>query len=180
MSCSAALNCRVASGEYANWKQCGASWSSVPISNSGNNICNIGCLATSVSMLIAKSGVPTTINNFNPGTFVEYLNGHGGFASGGNFLWNSATEVAPSFKYQGKMSLSGLSREQKFNMISSELAKGSYLTCEVKGNTGQHWVVADSVNGNDINILDPGSNATTMWQQYNPANTSECAIYRVG
>lgn len=179
MTCSASTNCRVSTGEFANWKQCGASWSNVPIGTSGSNICGIGCLVTSVSMLIAKSGVQTSINNFNPGTFVEYLNANGGFY-GGNFSWPAATGAAPSFKYQGKIGLNGLSREQKLAAISNALNSGSYLACEVKGTTGQHWVAVDSVSGNDVMMLDPGSGATNMWQEYNWANTSECGEYKIG
>ena len=180
MSCSGSTNCRLSTGDYANWKQCGASWSGVPMSNSGSTICGIGCLVTSVSMLIAKSGVPTNIGDFNPGTFVQYLNSNGGFATGGNFIWGSATGVAPGLKYQGKIGLSGMSQQNKLNSIKQALDSGAYMTCEVKGNTGQHWVAVDSVQGNSVIMLDPGSNSNNMWQQYNWANTSECAVYRVG
>ena len=180
MTCSGGINCRISTGDYANWKQCGAAWSGVPMSNSGSNICGIGCLVTSVSMLIAKSGVQTTIPNFDPGTFVQYLNSNGGFASGGNFIWGSATGVAPSLKYQGKIGLSGMSQQNKLNSIKQALDSGAYMTCEVKGNTGQHWVAVDSIQGNNVIMLDPGSNSNNMWQQYNWANTSECAVYRVG
>ncbi len=178
MSCSSG-NCQTSTGEFANWKQCGASWSDIPIGTSGSNICGIGCLVTSVSMLIAKSGVQTNISNFNPGTFVEYLNANGGFY-GGNFSWPAATGAAPNFKYEGKIYLTGLSKDQKLSEITNALNSGLYLTCEVKGNTGQHWVAIDGVNGGEVMMLDPGSNATNLWQQYNWANTSECGKYRVG
>ena len=72
----------------------------------------------SIAILIEKSGVETgNIIPFNPGTFVQFLNSHGGFVSGGNFVWGAATQAAPSFKYGGQISVSGMSREQKLNKI---------------------------------------------------------------
>ena len=180
MSCSNSTNCKMSTGDFINWKQCGSPWSGVRMGNSGSNICGIGCLVTSVSMLIAKSGVQTTVPNFNPGSFVEYLNRNGGFADGGNFIWASTSGIAPGLKYQGKIGLSGLGQKDKFNRIKQAVDSGAYLACEVKGNTGQHWVAVDSVQGNQIVMLDPGSRSNNMWQEYNWANTSECATYRLG
>lgn len=173
--------CGVSSGDFANWKQYEGPWTNVQLGNSGKTIHQIGCLATSVSMLIAKSGVQTNISDFNPGTFVEYLNSHGGFVSGGNFVWGAATQAAPTFKFQGKVSVAGLSREQKLNKIKELISQnGVYVVAEVKGNTGQHWVAIDSVSGSTVNMMDPGSSSTDMWSQYNWANTSTLAYYRVG
>jgi len=173
--------CGISTGDFANWKQYEGAWTGVPMGNSGKTIKQIGCLVTSVSMLIAKSGVQTNISNFNPGTFVEFLNSHGGFVSGGNFVWGVATQAAPSFKYQGQISVSGLSREQKLNKIKELISQnGVYVVAEVKGNTGQHWVAIDSVSGSTVNMMDPGSSSTDMWSQYNWANTSTLAYYRVG
>jgi hypothetical protein len=179
-SCSTNSGC-VSSGDYASWLQYEGSWATTQVGTSGKTIRQIGCLVTSISMLIAKSGVATNVSDFNPGTFVEYLNKNGGFDSSGNFNWNTATLAAPTFKYQGQVSLSGLTKEQKLNKIK-ELANqsGVYVVVEVKGNTGQHWVAVDSVNGSTINMMDPGSTSTDMWSQYNWANTSKLAYYKVG
>ena len=174
-------SCGISEGVFANWKQYDAAWGSVSMGNSGKNIQQIGCLVTSVSMLIAKSGVSTNINDFNPGTFVEFLNSHGGFSSGGNFVWAAATQAAPSFKYQGKVNLSGLSKEQKFSKIREIVQQpGNYAVVEVKGNTGQHWVAIDSIDGDTIHMMDPGSTSTDLWGQYNWNNTSVLSYYRVG
>ena len=170
----------ISTGEFSNWKQYEGPWTGVQIGNSGSTIRDIGCLATSISILIAKSGVPTNISNFNPGTFVEYMNTHGGFDSGGNFQWAGATAAAPSFKYQGRIELSGMDRQQKLNTIKNIVnQKGVYAVAEVKGNTGQHWVAIDSVVGDKINMMDPGSKSTDMWVQYNWVNTSALVYYRV-
>ena len=181
-SCNATTtSCGASSGEFTNWKQYVGPWVNVQMGNSGRTIGQIGCLVTSVSMLIAKSGVSTNIQNFNPGTFVTHLNSHGGFISGGNFVWAAAASAAPSFRYQGKIYLTGMSRDQKLQTIRNLVnQKGVYAVVEVKGNTGQHWVAVNTVQGDRILMMDPGSTAVDMWAQYYWGNTSQVAYYRVG
>lgn len=179
-SCSNSSGSCVSTGDYASWKQCGAPWSNVAMGNSGSTICNIGCLVTSVSILIAKSGTQVNLTEFNPGTFVNYLSSHGGFVSGGNFVWASPQGVAPAFKHAGSVSVSGMSRSAKLEKLKELVTKGYYVVAEVKGNTGQHWVAIDNVSGDTIYMMDPGSNATDMWAQYNWANTSMYHYYSVG
>ena len=171
----------ISTGEFSKWKQSDSQWGSVPMGSSGKTLSQIGCLVTSVSMLVAKSGVEVSVNPWNPGTFVEFLNTHGGINSGGNYIWASVTQAAPSFQYQGMVTLSGMSRDAKFNRIRDIVSDPNvYAVCEVKGNTGQHWVAIDSVTGSTINMMDPSSDATDMWAQYNWANTSVISYYRVG
>lgn len=182
MSCntSGSSSCGNAStGPFASWKQYEGPWAGVYLGNSGKTIKQIGCLATSVAILIAKSGVPTTITDFNPGTFVEYLSKNGGFVSGGNFVWSAASLAAPTFKYQGSYAVSGYSKQQKLNEITELLNNGCYVTAEVKGNTGQHWVAIDTVSGSQVLMMDPGSTSTDLWGQYNWQNTSRLACFKV-
>lgn len=168
-----------ASGPYAGWKQADPTWGSITIGSSYNTIAGVGCLVTSVSMLIAKSGVPTTVEgDFNPGTFVKKLNATGGF-DGANLIWAAVSNAAPSFVFQTKVGLAGQSREQKLNTIKSLVDAGNYVVVEVKGNTGQHWVAVDSVNGSTVSMMDPASDSTDMWSQYDWSNTSELAYFKV-
>lgn len=184
MTCNTGSNSAcgmVSTGPYATWKQYEGPWINVQLGGSGKTIKQIGCLATSVSILVAKSGVATNVNGeFNPGTFVEYLNSNGGFDSGGNFYWNSVTKAAPSFTYQGQISVSGYTKAQKLNKIVELLNAGYYVVAEVKGNTGQHWVAIDTVQDSTVIMMDPGSSATDMWSQYNWANTSTLAYFKAG
>ncbi len=167
-------------GDYTTWKQYGAPWSSITLGNSSATINNAGCLATSISMLIAKSGVATSVEGeFNPGTFVQQLNKSGGFDGRGNLQWNVVSSAAPNFKYQGKINVANDSRKNKLASIQSLLNSGYYVVAEVKGNTGQHWVAIDSVNGDTVNMFDPASTSTNMWQQYNWKNTSRLAYFKV-
>lgn len=181
MSCGGASCVSAASGDYVNWKQYEGPWININLGNSGRTIKQIGCLVTSVSMQIARSGVQTNISNFNPGTFVEYLNSHGGFESGGLYVWSAATSVAPSFKFVGSVSLSGLSQTQKLSKIKEITSQsGVYAVVEVKGNTGQHWVAIDRVEGDNIYMMDPASTETNMWSKYPWYNTSQINYYKVG
>lgn len=169
------------SGDYASWKQYEGEWVNVTIGTSGKTIKQIGCLATSMAIQVKRSGVATNISGeFNPGTFVEYLNNNGGFY-GGNLNWSGVTAAAPSFIYQDRVYFDNYTKEQKLNKIKEIVnTPGVYAVCEVKGNTGQHWVAIDSVNGNTINMMDPGSTATDMWSEYNWQNTSQIVYYKVG
>lgn len=169
------------SGPYTSWKQYEGSWANVQIGTSGQSIKSIGCAATSVAILIAKSKVPTTID-LNPGSFVAALNANGGFGTSdcaGCILWPKASIVAPSFKYVDMLKVSGYSKEAKFNTLKNLLDKGYYVTAEVKGDTGAHWVAIDSINGNEITMIDPGSTATNLWKTYPWYNTSRFVYYRV-
>lgn len=179
-SCSSGSsgNCQ-STGDYAGWKQYEGEWAdTVYLGTSGKTIHQIGCLATSIAILVAKSGVPVNVDTLNPGTFVTYLNSHGGF-SGGNFIWASVSNIAPRFKYVNDISVAGWSKQQKLAKIQELTSQqNTYVVAEVKGNTGQHWVAIDSVNGDTINMMDPGSSSTDMWAQYNWANTSRFVVFK--
>lgn len=169
-------------GEYSTWKQYTGPWTTVQLGASGKNIQQIGCAATSVSILIAKSGVPTTVGTLNPGTFVETLSQNGGFGSGaclGCINWASAASVAPSFRFVGRKYVLGFDREYKLNVLRELLNQGYYVVAEVKGNTGEHWVAIDTIQGSNIIMMDPGSTSTNLWQTYSWQNTSTYIYYRV-
>ncbi len=166
-------------GPYAGWKQGDPAWSTITIGNTSSTIGGVGCLVTSVSMLIAKSGVDVNVDgDFNPGTFVQKLNQIGGF-DGSNFIWSSVSSVAPNFQFVAKTYVSGQSQQQKLSTLQGLLDQGYYVVAEVKGNTGQHWVAIDGIDGNNILMMDPASQSTSMWQQYNWANTSQYAYFKV-
>lgn len=174
-------NCKngtISSGEFSTWKQFGAPWSGVAMG--GSNIGSVGCLVTSIAIQIAKSGVDTILDDFNPGTFVAYLNSNGAFGGGGGLSsWASPSIVAPSFKYTETVGIAGMSREQKLQTIGNILNSGGYPVCEVKGGHGQHWVAIDAIQGDNIIMMDPGSNSNNLWEQYPWSWTSKCVVYRV-
>ena len=166
-------------GEYVLWRQKGSPWSNIQIGASGKSIGDIGCLATSIAMLIEKSNVFNPINPFNPGTFVEELNKNGGFDRDGNLQYSAISKVVPNFEYGGRVELKGKTKLEKLKKINEYQSKGYYLAVEVKGDTGQHWVAVLSVNGNNINMADPGSDGNVMWNTYNWNNTSQFVYFKV-
>lgn len=183
MSCNtgsgSGCNSTGSTGPYAGWKQGDPAWSTITIGNTNSTIGGVGCLVTSVSMLIAKSGVAVNVDgDFNPGTFVQKLNQVGGF-QGANFVWGSVSDVAPNFKFVSKVYVSGQSQQQKLSTLQGLLDQGYYVVAEVKGNTGQHWVAIDGINGSTVLMMDPASQSTSMWQEYNWANTSQYAYFKV-
>ena len=168
------------SGEYINWRQKGATWSNIRIGNTTSTIGNIGCLVTSVAILIEKSGVNTNLTPFNPGTFVEALNKNGGFDGSGNLQYGAIKKVVPEFRYVGNINLREKTRQEKLALITQYFNQGYYLTVEVKGATpgNQHWVAIVGINGNDVMMVDPASNQTIMWNAYNYSKSSQFNYFK--
>ena len=169
------------SGEYVNWRQAGQSWSNIKIGNTNSTIGNIGCLVTSIAILIEKSGVPTpNIEPFNPGTFVETLNKNGGFDERGNLYYGPISKVVPNFKYVGNVNLRGKSRSEKLALITQYVNAGYFVTEEVKGAIpgNQHWVAVTGVNGNNVIMVDPASNQTDMWSAYEWSKSSQFNYFK--
>ena len=169
------------SGEYVNWRQVGQSWSNIKIGNTNSTIGNIGCLVTSIAILIEKSGIPTpNIEPFNPGTFVETLNKNGGFDERGNLYYGPISNVVPNFKYVGNVNLRGKSRNEKLALITQYVNAGYFVTEEVKGATpgNQHWVAVTGVNGNNVIMVDPASNQTDMWSAYEWSKSSQFNYFK--
>ena len=165
-------------GDYANWKQYDEQWADVPMTsekvcNGGTSVCtirNIGCLVTSLSIQIARSGVPVQNieGEFNPGTFVTALRKMGSIYADGTF-GGDVTRVAPDFKYVSQSTISSLNQIQKAQVIDDVINQGYYVIMEVRqgcANNGQHWVAIDKVEGDTVYMFDPGSPETILWKQY--------------
>lgn len=167
--------------DYIHWRQRDASWSNIKIGNTNSTISDIGCLVTSIAILIKKSGISTNINPFNPGTFVEELNKNGGFNEYGELQYSAINRIFPNFQYKGKINLRGKSKNEKLAIISQYFNQGYYITIEVKGATlgNQHWVAITEINGDDITMVDPGSDQTNMWNAYEYSKTSQFNYFKV-
>lgn len=179
--CVGVVDSCASTGDFMNWKQNVGPWVSVMIGRSGKTIKQIGCLVTSVAMQIARSGTETTVSNFDPGTFVQALNKNNGFNGNGELTWSAVSSVAPGFRWENKVSLSGLSKKAKLNKIREIVnQEGVYVVAEVKGATSraEHWVAIESVDGDTIRMMDPGSKATDMWAEYPWQKTSQLSIFR--
>ncbi len=159
------------------WKQYDSQWGNISLGNS--TVTNIGCLLTSVSMLIARSGtqitnLPNGYNQFNPGAFVTVVKQNGGVTSGGAFAWSGFSSLAPNWKIGNSVSLGISNKSQLAQKLSNELstpAEGQYQKFIVlqihHDKSSQHWVAVDSVNNNEVYILDPGGGSgNTLDQNY--------------
>lgn len=165
-------------GEYIYWRQKGASWSNIQLGNSGKTIGDIGCLTTSVAILIQKSGVTNPITPFNPGSFVESLNKNNGFDSNGNLQYAAISKGVPDFQYVGRVTLVGKTQKQKLELIKQYQNQGFYLAMEVLGDTGQHWVAIMNVVGNEIKMVDPSTDNIDVWNTYNWKNSSQFVYFQ--
>lgn len=165
----------VDSGEYVTWRQMGQSWSNIKIGNTNSTLGQIGCLVTSISILIEKSGCNSTITPFNPGTFLEALNANNAFDSNGNLQYAGVTRAVPNFKYAGNVNLRGKSRTEKLALITQYFNQGYHLTIEVKGATpgNQHWVAITGINGNNVVMVDPARDGTDLWSSYEWSKSSQ-------
>lgn len=168
------------SGEYVNWRQTDPIWANIKIGNTNSTIGKIGCLVTSIAILIEKSGANTTISPFNPGTFVEALNKNNGFDSGGNLQYVAVNKAVPGFSYVGNVNLRGKTRSEKLALITQYFNQGYFITTEVKGATpgNQHWVAVTGVDSINVMIVDPASSQTIMWNAYEVSKTSQFNYFK--
>ena len=168
------------SGEYVNWRQTDPSWANIKIGNTNSTIGKIGCLVTSIAILIEKSGANTTISPFNPGTFVEALNKNNGFDSGGNLQYVAVNKAVSGFSYVGNVNLRGKTRSEKLALITQYFNQGYFITTEVKGATpgNQHWVAVTGVDSINVMIVDPASSQTIMWNAYEVSKTSQFNYFK--
>lgn len=165
-------------GDYANWKQWGESWSDISLGG-GGSLGKIGCTTTASAMLIAKSGtlitnLPSGYSEFNPGAFATSLNAHGGYSSGGGMTWSGWNDIAPNFNSGTDNTYVDISSDAELaKVIKNELSTlvdGKYqkyiLLCFRHSESDQHWVAVDYVDGDVVRIMDPGRGATTLSEKY--------------
>lgn len=191
-------NCKnVSTGIYSTWKQNNPVWANIVLgggTDMDKSIGKIGCLATSLAILVQKSGVllmdpkPTLVDNatFTPGTFVTALNKVNAFTSIGELSsYLKVTSVVPKFSFHSSTSLSGKTKEEKLTIIKEKIDNGLYCVAQVldgSTNEGTHFVAIDYIDSqNNIKMIDPGAAdyGTDMWQGYDWHQTSKMHCYEV-
>ena len=174
---------QVASDSNTNasyWKQTDPKWAN-DTTLGGQTIGAYGCLATSITIQIAKSNAPLSseftkkYKELNPGTAIAFMNSKGAFGSGGLMNnTNAGSFIAPKFQ---------LDKSAETTMTTNDAIKlideGCYLVASVTGNyvRSTHWVAIDSVktkNKNDLYMFDPGSDETKLYNRYNSVNAYKC------
>lgn len=156
-------------GPFTEWRQYDPAWGSIPLGRSSSTIKRAGCLATSVAIQVARSGIQNPITPFNPGTFVQKGTQNGMFI-GPNFVWSSPSKIIPGFRYDGgnDKRICGQSKGQKISTIQTMINSGCYVVLEVKscGSGGQHWVAVTGTTNSGINMIDPASDQTEVFSKY--------------
>jgi len=79
-----------------------------------------GCVVTNVAQALEDAGYPVGLDSF-----VEALNGIGGFNAGGELIWNKVTELYPGFRFHADGS-------------------GAYKFISGSWNGHGHWLLEDS------------------------------------
>lgn len=161
-----------------NWKQCDSAWGHIKLGGSeGASLCDIGCYVTSMAILIAQSGAPTTLgDNFNPGTFAQYLISHNAFSNGGSLdSLSSVNSLVSGF------SVGNPDYNTSVDNIRSYLSSGKYVQVHIKRPNGtQHFVAVTGVDGDKVHISDPGNSCTVLSDCYPPSYLSDLRIYTIG
>ena len=176
---SCTVNIAGSTGAFASWKQADSNWKSISLGGS-SSVGNAGCLVTSISMQIARSGtkigkLPSGYSEFNPGAFVTSLNNNGGFAGGGNFGWTGFSKIAPNWGVGDFVSLGTGDNKTLADAVTKELSSGfgsenyqKFLVLQIHhAKSSQHWVAVNGVENGKVTIFDPGGpSGTTLDENY--------------
>ena len=82
---------------YPLFKQCDARWKNDQLGTSAKNICQAGCLMSSVSMVLNDCHKTVGGQSSNPHTLNHWLKSNGGYVSGNSFVWGSVGKLGLSF-----------------------------------------------------------------------------------
>lgn len=148
------------------WLQTDPQWATVPLGpgrndyhptlgyrNDKTNHHGVGCLVTSLAIVLKQSGVDTTIEgDFNPGTFATELSRINSFSSGGALMsYDKVKQIAPSIEIT-----TGIKYESP-EQAADYLSQGYYIVLYVPHGSSSHFVVLCDVDeSGELYIIDPG------------------------
>ena len=165
-------------GNCTIWRQGDPRWGSKSLGGTKSTMAGSGCAVTAVTIAISCSG--TTINNvanFNPGTFVDYMNKTGGF-TGALIYWDNKAihYFAPDFKYVTQGDLEG-TINQKLDVVRSKMSDNTSILLYFKNEEHQrgHYVVLKSINGSKLTVYDPANGKVN---EYDAAGLKGYVLYR--
>lgn len=155
---SGSSNDNIKNGNWKTWTQCGQSWSSMIVPKSNLDMCNIGCLITSVTIQIARSGTATLVSPIDPGIALNYYS----FIDGGYFVLASTTNLAPNFTYLSEIYLTGMNKKSVSEKLNSYNSSKYYIILAVSRlneSSVSHYVAFDYADAstNNIYMMDPVS-----------------------
>ena len=148
---------------YPLFKQCDSRWGSNQIGTSSKTICQVGCLMSSMSMVLNDCGKTVDGHAANPGTFNTWLKGHSGYVSGDLFVWGAVSPLGLSFV---GFSTSDADMKAHFD-------QGDAVILNV--NNGGHYVLMTGHSASGFSVNDPGFSKTS----YTNAEVVKAGIYRI-
>lgn len=161
------------------WKQCDPRWGNMYVGS--KTICSIGCALTSVSIQLARSGVPLNVSGeFNPGTFMQTHKSNGGFSD--NIITWNVSRIAPNFKLIASHEVLFGTKENKIKTLKKYAADGEYIVLGVRHGVGQdigHYVAYNDSSSDEIFIFDPAGNTTGKLFHDYPAMANTITSFQV-
>lgn len=161
------------------WKQCDPRWGNMYVGS--KTICSIGCALTSISIQLARSGVPLNVSGeFNPGTFMQTHKSNGGFSD--NIITWNVSRIAPNFKLIASHEALFGTKENKIKTLKKYAADGEYIVLGVRHGVGQdigHYVAYNDSSSDEIFIYDPAGNTTGKLFHDYPAMANAITSFQV-
>lgn len=165
-----------AASEYKSWLQSDSRWGSKVLGSSGDTMSKIGCVVTSMAMLVVHSGSKSE-SSFNPGTLCDYLSNNGGFSSDGDIYWGAVTGLVSSFTFQGSAKFSKYTQSNITSEIKDYISQGYYIILSV--NNDAHWVAVDTISNGQVLMMDPAQNSTNkLFDRYNASGITQARLYK--
>ena len=159
--------------DAANWRQCDSKWSSQSLGGS-SNMCQIGCAVTSLSYIIKSSGTSLSVDNFDPGVFVEKAS-----FTNGNIYWQSSISAVSPKGHMDK-------QDQPISYSNAASVVKNLLETDTNGHKTfvqlyitNHYIAVDHVDGDTIYVMDPAaskSGLTTLDDALNRGGTQRSLI----
>ena len=198
------------SGPWEDWKQGQEPWRSMKAKGGCElEFHSYGCFITSVVMLIARSGVPTTLDpDFNPGTAFQVLSDSGAIASDCNTttlqpifdLTNGAFRYVTTDTINYNLPLSSDHTSQLAEKVKLRLDQGYQVQIWLKEQPARvpaccnekpkaktckgchftHYVAVRDVSDGQILIADPGSSCTVLNNCYSGRMVAQLRLYKGG
>lgn len=148
--------------DYTQWKQYDPEWNQSEAWSwqdyPGASLRTLGaggCLVTSIAMLLRHYDViaETDLNAFNPWICNEALKAAGAFDSEADLIYAYVENAYPGFVYQDCIG---------YDLSTLKSLMNDGYACIVKVNGRQHYVAVKNIDGDNVVIMDPGSEATSL------------------
>ena len=168
-----------AAGEYSGWLQMDERWSTTPMGTT--TVGRSGCLITSLSIMAEHTGSLdaaalknlgiSSADEFDPGVLANAYTARDAFSSGGGIKsWGTINQIIPKITFVRDDHLKSTSKHDIAQEIKKLMADGLHIILNVNGH---HWVYIEGIHGDDIYMMDPGSNERLVYDYYELAGNNE-------